>query len=206
MFLLVRLVRVKRVFVQEKASDTQMHRSPSNKLMPSSSGKASIFRLGFQFACWVVPQCQLSKSPLMTLFLAKSSSMSGSVFLFLPSSSSFSIFTKIPPIFFHPNVVKILIGCSVQNMLYHLDLSLLEVLFIYTIKMSGKEIFSLSAHIPSLQLVTGLPDSTKGASKGHVVVLGPWVSSYEHPDHLFEPRCSLGISLKQTIVLLFYHL
>ncbi|RVW69656.1 hypothetical protein CK203_059482 [Vitis vinifera] len=101
-------------------------------------------------------------------------SMSGSVFLFLPNSSSFSIFTKIPPTFFHPNVVRILIGCSVQNMLYHLDLSLLEVLSIYTIKMSGKEIFSLSAHIPSLQLVTGLPDSTKGASKGHVVVLGPW--------------------------------
>ena len=67
-------------------------------------------------------------------------------------------------------------------MLYHLDLSLQEVLFIYTIKMSRKEIFSLSAHIPSLQLVIRLLDSTKGVTKGHVVVLGPWVDSYEHPD------------------------
>ena len=64
-------------------------------------------------------------------------------------------------------------GYSILNMLYHLDLSLLEVLFIYTIKMSGKEIFSLFAHIPSLQLVTGLLDSTKGATKWCVVVLGP---------------------------------
>ncbi|RVW63922.1 hypothetical protein CK203_056782 [Vitis vinifera] len=46
-----------------------------------------------------------------------------------------------------------------------------EVLFIYTIKMSRKEIFSLSAHIPSLQLVIRLLDSTKGVTKGHVVVL-----------------------------------
>ena len=53
--------------------------------------------------------------------------------------------------------------------------------------------FSLSTHILSLQLVTELPDSTKGATKGHVVVSGPWANSYEHLDHLFEPRHSLGI-------------
>lgn len=83
-------------------------------------------------------------------------------------------------------------GCSVLNMLYHLDIFLLEVLFIYTIKMSGKEIFNLSTHIPSLQLVIELPDSTKGAAKRHVVVLSPWAGSYEHLDHLFEHRRSLG--------------
>ncbi|RVW36584.1 hypothetical protein CK203_072900 [Vitis vinifera] len=82
-------------------------------------------------------------------------------------------------------------------MLYHLDLSLLEVLFIYTIKMSGKEIFSLSAHIPSLQLVTRLPDSTKGAAKICVVISGPWVGSYENPNHPFEPRHTLGIHGKR---------
>ncbi|RVW68076.1 hypothetical protein CK203_064585 [Vitis vinifera] len=32
-----------------------------------------------------------------------------------------------------------------------------------------------------------LPDSTKGAIKGHVV-LGPWVGSYEHLAQEFEPR------------------
>ena len=66
-------------------------------------------------------------------------------------------------------------------------------MFIYTIKMSGKEISSLSTHIPSIQLVTGLPNSTKGATKRHIVVSGPWVSSYEHPILGFEPHCSLGI-------------
>ena len=84
-------------------------------------------------------------------------------------------------------------GCSILNMLYHLDLSLLEVLFVYTVKMSQKEVFGLSSHIPSLQLVTGLPDSTKGTTKGHVVVSSPWAGSYEHPAHAFEPRRSLGI-------------
>ena len=47
-------------------------------------------------------------------------------------------FTKILSAFLHPNVVRVLMGCSMLSMLYHLDLSLLEVLFIYTIKMSGK--------------------------------------------------------------------
>ena len=73
---------------------------------------------------------------------------------------------KIPPIFLHSNVVRVPMGCSILNMLFHLDLFLLEVLFIYTFKMSGKWIFSLFDHILSLQLVMGLPDSTKGATKG----------------------------------------
>ena len=113
----------------------------------------------------------------------------------LPSLfKQFIHFTKIPPAFLHSNVVRILMGFSILNMLYHLDLSLLEVLFVYTIKMSQKEFFSFFAHILPLQLVIGLPDSTKGATKGHVVISGPWVGSYEHPTHVFEPRCSLGIS------------
>ena len=69
----------------------------------------------------------------------------------LPSFfKQFLHFTKIPPTFLHLNVVRILMGCSILNMLYHLDLSLLEVLFVYIVKMSQKEVFSLSSHIPSL--------------------------------------------------------
>lgn len=69
----------------------------------------------------------------------------------LPSFfKQFFHFTKIPLAFLHPNVIQVLMGCSVLNMLYHLDLSLLEVIFVYTVKMSQKERFSLSAHIPSL--------------------------------------------------------
>ena len=77
---------------------------------------------------------------------------------------------KIPPIFLHSNVVRVPMGCSILNMLFHLELSLLEVLFIYTIKMRRKGIFSLSAHIPSFLLVTRLLESTKGAIKGHIFI------------------------------------
>lgn len=71
-------------------------------------------------------------------------------------------FMQILLAFLHPNIVRLLIGCSVLDMLFQLDLSLLEVLFIYTLKMSQNERFSLSAHISSLQLVIGLPNSCKG--------------------------------------------
>ena len=92
----------------------------------------------------------------------------------LPSFfKQFLHFMKIPPSFLHLNVVKVLMRCSILSMLFHLYLSLLEVLFIYTVKMSRKGIFSLLTHIPSLQLVTGLSDSTKGAAKGHIVISGP---------------------------------
>ena len=82
-------------------------------------------------------------------------------------------FTKIPLAFLHSNVVQVLMGCSVLDMLYHLDLSLLDVIFICIVKLSWNERFSLSAHIPSLQLVTVLPYSNKGRVKGHILVSGP---------------------------------
>ena len=74
----------------------------------------------------------------------------GSVYLSLLSSSNLFISHKSLQFFFHPNVVQVLMGCSVLDMLFQLDLSLLEVLFVYTVKMSQKERFSLCAHIPSI--------------------------------------------------------
>ena len=59
----------------------------------------------------------------------------------------FLSYTKIPPTFIHLNVVRVLMGCNILDMFFHLDISLLEVLLVYTIKMSGKSIFSLSAQI-----------------------------------------------------------
>ena len=41
-------------------------------------------------------------------------------------------FTRAPPALVHPNVIRILIGCCVLNLLYQLDLSLVEVCFAYT--------------------------------------------------------------------------
>ena len=88
-------------------------------------------------------------------------------------------------------------------MLFHLDLSLLEVLFIYTIKKGKNNIFSMFANIPSLQLVIGLPDSTKGGAKGHVLVRGPWVSLVEHPEREFHPNFSLKIPGRDKLGRLF---
>ena len=58
-------------------------------------------------------------------------------------------FTQIAQTFLHLNIIQILIGCSVLDMFFQLDISLLEVLFIYTVKMSQKERFNLSVLLPS---------------------------------------------------------
>ena len=75
------------------------------------------------------------------------------VALCFPLSSLFKQFlhyTQIPLAYIHPNIVRVLIGCRILNILFHLDLSLLEVLFVYTIKKGKNDIFSMFAHIPSL--------------------------------------------------------
>ena len=84
-------------------------------------------------------------------------------------------------------------GCSIINMLFNLDLTLLEVLFVYSLKKGKNDIFSMSAHLPSLQLVTELPDSTKGGAKGHVVVRGAWAGLSERPGRPFSPNYSMEL-------------
>ena len=69
----------------------------------------------------------------------------------LPSLfKEFLHFTQIPPAYIHPNMVRVLMGCSILSMLFNLDLSLLEVLFIYSIKKVKSDIFSFVASLPSL--------------------------------------------------------
>ena len=116
--------------------------------------------------------------------------------LLLPFPSFFKQFlhyTKIPPDFIHPNVVRVLMGCNILDILFQLNLSLSEVLFVYIVKMSQKERFSLDAHIPSLQLVTRLPNLGKGGAKGHVLVSSPWSGPSMGPDKVFTPLHSLEI-------------
>ena len=78
----------------------------------------------------------------------------------------------------HPNVFLILMGCSVINFLYRLDILLVEICFVYTLKLGTDGQLSMSAHSPQLQFVIGLPDSLKVEAKGVVLVKGPW---YEKP-------------------------
>ena len=69
-------------------------------------------------------------------------------------------------------------GCSVLNFLYLLDISLVDICFIYTLKLGIGGHLSMSAHSPRLQFVTGLLDSPKTEAKEVVLVKGPW---YETP-------------------------
>ena len=110
-------------------------------------------------------------------------------------------FTKIPPAFIHPNIIRVLMGCSIINMLYNIDLALLEVFFVYSLKKVKNDIFNMSTHLPSLQLVTELSDSTKGGAKGLVMVRGAWAGS-KHPARPFSPNYSLVISGKFALRLL----
>ena len=67
--------------------------------------------------------------------------------------------------------------------LYQLDISLVEVCFIYTLKLRIGGWLFMSAHSPRLQFVTGLLDSTKIEAKGVVLVKGRW----------YETSGSLGL-------------
>ena len=110
----------------------------------------------------------------------------------LPSLfKEFLHFTQIPSAYIHPNMVRVLMGCSILSMF-----SLLEVLFICSLKKGKNDIFSMVAHLPSLQLVTELPDSMKGGAKGHVLVRGVWAGLLEHPERPFSPNRSLVLSGK----------
>ena len=114
-------------------------------------------------------------------------------FPFLSLFKQFLHYTQIPSTFTHPNIVRVLIGCSILNMLFNLDFSLLKVLFIYTLMKGKNDIFIMFAHIPSLQLVTNLLDSNKGGAKGHVLVRGLWAGLMEHPERDFSPNYSLKL-------------
>ena len=87
-------------------------------------------------------------------------------------------FTRAPPTLIHPNVFRILIGCYVLNSLYQLDIFLVEICFIYTLKLGTRGRLFMSTHSPRLQFVTWLPNSPETEAKGVILVKGPW---YEIP-------------------------
>ena len=45
-------------------------------------------------------------------------------------------FSGAPPALVHANIIRILTGCSVLNLLYQPDISLVEAFFIYTLKLA----------------------------------------------------------------------
>ena len=45
-------------------------------------------------------------------------------------------FTKASPAIVYPNTIRILIGCNVLNLLYQLELSLVEIFFVYSLRVA----------------------------------------------------------------------
>ena len=82
--------------------------------------------------------------------------------------------SQAPPALIHQKAIRILMCCSVLNLLYWLDISLVEICFVYTLKLGTGGRLSMSTHNPKLQFITGLPDFPKTEAKGIVLVRGPW--------------------------------
>ena len=101
-------------------------------------------------------------------------------------------FTRAPPALVHPNVIRILTGCCVLNLLYQLDLSLVEVFFSYTLRVAQGGRMSMLAQSPWLQFVIGLLDSPKSEAKGVILVRGPWDETPGTPDLLFDVNHSMS--------------
>ena len=83
-------------------------------------------------------------------------------------------------------------GCNVLNFLYQLDISLVDICFIYTLKLGIGGRLSMSAHNPRLQFVIGLPDFPKTEEKGVVLVKGPWYEKSGSPGLPFDLNQSLS--------------
>ena len=92
--------------------------------------------------------------------------------------------SRAPPILIHPNAIRIFMGCSVLNLLYRPNISLVEICFVYMLKLGTGGMLLMSTHNLKLQFVTGLPDSPKIEVKRVVLVRGPW---YETPGSLRLP-------------------
>ena len=69
------------------------------------------------------------KAEEKTIIFSKEQFNAGLQFPLPALLKEFLHFTQIPPVFIHPNIVRVLMGCSIINMLYNLDLTLLEVFF-----------------------------------------------------------------------------
>ena len=101
-------------------------------------------------------------------------------------------FSRAPPALIHPNVIRILTGYSILNLLYQLDISLVEVYFNYNLKLAHGGLLSLSAQSPRLQFVTGLPDLPKTEAKGMILVRGPWYETQGSLDLPFTLNQTMG--------------
>ena len=99
--------------------------------------------------------------------------------------------SQAPPALIHPNAIRILMGCNMLNLLYRLDISPVEILFVYMLKLGTGGRLSISAHNPRLQFVIRLPNSPKNEAKGVVPVRAPWYETLGSLELPFDVNQSL---------------
>ena len=87
--------------------------------------------------------------------------------------------------------LRILTGCNVLNFVYQLDISPVDISFIYNLKLRIGGGLSMLAHSPWLQFVTGLSDSPKTEAKEVVLVKGLWYETSSSPRLPFDLNKSL---------------
>ena len=79
------------------------------------------------------------------MFFTREHLASGLCFPMPALVKQFLHFTRAPLTLFHPNTIRILTGCSVLNLLYQLDLSLVEICFAYSLRVVQGGRMSMSA-------------------------------------------------------------
>ena len=84
----------------------------------------------------------IEKSADNAIYFSKEQFNAGHRFPLPSLFKEFLHFTQIPPAYVHPNIVRVLMGYSILNMLFNLDLLLLEVLFVYIIKKGKTDLFN----------------------------------------------------------------
>ena len=126
------------------------------------------------------------------VFFTREQLKTGLRFLMPSLVKQFLHFTRAPPTLVYPNVIRILTWCCVLNLLYQLDLSLVEVCFAYTLRVAQGGRMSMSSQSPWLQFVTGLLDSPKSEAKGVILVKGPWDETSGTPDLSFDVNHSMS--------------
>ena len=105
------------------------------------------------------------------MFFIQEHLAAGLRFLIPAIVKQFLHFTRAPPTLVHPNTIRILTGCIVLNLLYQLDLSLVEICFAYSLRVAQGGRMSMSAQSSRLQFVNGLLDSPKMEVKGVILVI-----------------------------------
>ena len=189
---------------QEETSTSQVgHRRGPSRDMPSASSLVSFLSMEKLRSYCRIPNdidFELSDGPTESTIdeedsVVYSNQEQLAAGLRFPISSlvkQFLHFHRAPPALIHPNVIRILTGCSVLNLLYQLDISLVEVCFIYTLKLGHGGRLSMLAQSPRLQFVTGLPDSPKTEAKGMTLVRGPWYETSGSPNLPFVLNQSMS--------------